>query len=108
VPVRIEVTADPGGNAGTSGPAIPTDRKFVVTSLIFRNTVPASAGTVTLTRGHDAALTENLSNFRALDHHFGDEPIVFTSDDAAGLTMDCTGPSACDASVLLVGNYVPR
>jgi hypothetical protein len=108
VPVKIEVTADPGGTAEMIAPPIPSDRKFVVTSLIWRNTVPGSDGTVTLVRGSNDVLTESLANFRALDHTFTDEPIVFSSDDPAALTMDCAGPSACNASVLLVGNYVGR
>jgi hypothetical protein len=108
VPVTIEVTADPGGTAGMDGRLIGPDEKFVVTSVIFRNTVPASVGTLTLTRGGKSVLHEQLTNFRALDMRLFDEPLTFTSDAPDAAELDCTGPSACDASVVLVGNYVPR
>ena len=115
VATSFSVTTDtkPTKNDFTSftvfpAPAIPAKKVLVVTAMFFQNPY-GDTGTVQVQRGTaETVLTEGLANWRDLDQHFDDEPLIFTPGKPLRVAVNCqtTTTTHCHPSVLITGRYV--
>lgn len=89
-------------------PAIPAKKVLVITAMFFQNPY-GDTGTVQVQRGTaEPVLTEGLANWRDLDQHFDDEPLIFTPGKNLRVAVNCqtTTMTHCHPSVLFTGRFV--
>jgi hypothetical protein len=94
----------------TPGPTIGSKKVLVITAVVMQNP-NGDTGTLQIQRGSgEILLTEGLANFRDLDHHFDDEPLVFTSATPLRVAVNCqsTTTTHCHPSILFTGRFVTK
>jgi hypothetical protein len=96
----------------TQAPPIPANKVLVVTAMVMQNP-NGDTGTMQIQRGSaETLLTEGLANFRDLDQHFDNEPIVFTKDKPLRIAVNCQAASAvsthCHPSILFTGRVATK
>ena len=102
----VAATVPAGESRTFRGPDIPAGKNLLVGALVFQNPA-ADTGTVTVQRGGEDLLHEGLADFRDLDVHYDNAPLVFDADHPVRVTVDCTNANAdCTPSVLFDGKYV--
>jgi hypothetical protein len=88
-----------------AGPALDNKHLLVITAVVLQNP-NGDTGTLRIVRGpSEILLNEGLANFRDLDHHFDDEPIIFSKSKPLQLAINCqkTSTTRCHVSVLFTG-----
>ncbi len=93
----------------TNGPPIPKTKVLVITAMFLQNP-NGDTGTMLIQRGPTTLLTEGLANFRDLDQHFDDEPLLFTTAAPLRVAVNCqvTTTTNCHPSVLFTGRIVAK
>ena len=103
---RLQVNCPPTCSASL---AVPADATAIsVTDLILQNP-GGDSGKLTLKRGQDIVLTEQLDNFRDLDFHFI-APLVVSTGQTLVLNVQCTngqGQQAAAAAATPTGPCTP-
>ncbi|HEV7203745.1 MAG TPA: hypothetical protein VGN18_04000 [Jatrophihabitans sp.] len=95
----------------TPGPTIPANKTLVITAVVLQNP-NGNEGTLQIQRGNSSfLLQEGLANFRDLDYHFDDEPLIFTSSAPLQVAVNCQkagggGAAHCNPSILFTGRYI--
>ncbi len=89
--------------------AIPAKKILVITAMVMQNP-NGDTGTMQIQRGSgETLLTEGLANFRDLDQHFDDEPLIFTKAAPLRVAVNCQSASAvsthCHPAILFTGRY---
>lgn len=102
--IRLSVTDDPGGPAGTDSFTVGEGESFAMTDIILQN--PAgNRGTLEIRRGANVLLVVALENFRDLDYHFVG-PIIFEEGESLVLALTCTEVTATEASTCSAAAYI--
>jgi hypothetical protein len=79
---------------------------FSLTDLVLSNP-RGHEGLLTLRRGDEVLLQNDLANFRDWDNHFV-SPLVFAPGQPLRVSVECTTPTeGCDAAVLVSGFSKP-
>jgi hypothetical protein len=96
----------------TSGiPALSSKQILVVTGTFLQNP-NGDKGRMLIQRGATntpALFTEGLVNYRDLDHHFEDGPLLFTKDSPMSVSVNCKTAgvgTTCHPNVLFTGRIV--
>jgi hypothetical protein len=98
---RLELRPDKQSAKASFGDAV-----FSLTDLVLSNP-RGHEGLLTLRRGDEVLLQNDLSNFRDWDSHFV-SPLVFTAGQALRVSVECTAPTeGCEAAVLVSGYTKP-
>lgn len=114
--VQTDVAPTPGNFTKftiTPGPTIPANKVLVITAVVMQNP-NGNEGTLEIQRGTSGfLLQEGLANFRDLDYHFDDEPLVFTSSAPLQVGVNCQkagggGAAHCNPSILFTGRMVTK
>jgi hypothetical protein len=111
--VQTDVTPTPGNFTSftiTNGRTIGAKQALVITAVVMQNP-NGDTGTLQIKRGfNETLLTEGLANFRDLDHHFDDEPLVFTPSTPLRIAVNCqvagSNQTHCHPSILFTGRVV--
>jgi hypothetical protein len=91
-----------------SGQTLKPNQSLVITAVVMQNP-NGDTGTLQVQRGSgETLLTEGLANFRDLDHHFDDEPLVFSNSAPLRVAVNCqtTTTTHCHPSILFTGRVV--
>lgn len=90
-----------------NGPTLQRGQVLVITAVVMQNP-NGDLGTLEIRRNTTTLLQEGLANFRDLDHHFDDEPLVFTDTSPLRMAVHCqkTTTTNCSPSVLFTGRLV--
>jgi hypothetical protein len=95
-----------------AGPALNSKQILVVTAVVLQNP-NGDQGRLLVTRGSgstaETLFNEGLVNYRDLDHHFEDSPLLFTKSSPLTLTLNCQtagSGSTCRPNVLFSGRIV--
>jgi hypothetical protein len=96
----------------TQAPAIAKNKVLVITAMILQNP-NGDTGTMQIQRGStENLLTEGLANFRDLDQHFDNEPLIFSKDKPLRVRVNCQAGSSvnknCQPSVLFTGRIAAK
>jgi len=107
----------PGDSAALTtvdgGPALNAKQIFVVTAIVLQNP-NGDQGRLLITRGTgggaEKLFNEGLVNYRDLDHHFEDSPLLFTKNKPLTISLNCQKPGSgngtCKPNVLFSGRIV--
>ena len=110
--VQTDTVKTPGNFAAVTvkqAKPIPAKKILVITAMVMQNP-NGDTGTMQVQRGSgETLLTEGLANFRDLDQHFDNEPLIFTTANPLRVAVNCQTASAvnphCDPSILFTGRY---
>ncbi len=95
----------------SGGPTLGPKQLLVITAVVLQNP-DGDQGTMLIRRGATTMFDEGLANFRDLDHHFEDAPLVFSNTTPLTVRVTCqkpgTGNATCKPSVLFSGRIVTK
>jgi hypothetical protein len=99
----INTHVAPGESKTFDGPDLSPGQVLDVEAMVFQNPA-ADTGTLSLAGDKQNRLSLDLSDFRDLDYHFDDQPLVYDADHPLRITVDCTNSAtACTPAVLVSG-----
>jgi len=104
-------TSNPATVTTVSGPALSPKQILVITSIVLQSP-NGDKGTMNIRRGpvnSTPLFSEGLINYRDLDHHFEDGPVLFTKDSPLTISLNCQKAgvgSTCHPNILFLGRIV--
>ena len=111
-PTATQTPGDTTTVTTADGPALTSKQVLVITAVVMQNP-NGDQGRLLINRGTGATavtlFNEGLVNYRDLDHHFEDGPLLFTKASPLTISLNCQNAGAgatCRPSILFSGRIV--
>ena len=104
-------TSNPADLTTINGPALNSKQILVITAIVLQSP-NGDKGRLLIQRGPTSStplFAEGLINYRDLDHHFEDGPLLFTKDSPLTVSLNCQKAgvgSTCHPNILFTGRIV--